>query len=82
MKKLKMSDVFTKEGYNALTAAERRHVLKVEQAKEYSSLRNYPSTCSAVFERIPNEYWDKYSAKEIGEIAKLLYKAYSDGKNA
>lgn len=82
MKHLKMSDVFTKEGYNALTAAERRFYLKVEQAKEYSGLRNYPSTCSAVFDKIPSEYWHKYSAKEIGEFAKLLYEAYSDGKNA
>lgn len=82
MKKLKMSDVFSKEGYNALTAAERRFYLKTEQAKEYSGLRKFPSTCSAVFDRIPPEYWEKYSAKEIGEFAKLLYKAYSDGKNA
>lgn len=82
MKKLKMSDVFTKEAYNAMTAAERRFHLKVEQAKEYSGLRNFSSTCSAVFARIPPEYWDKYTAREIGEFAKLLYNAYSDGKNS
>ncbi len=82
MKKLKMKDVFTAEGYKALTAEERRRILKYEQAKEYSGLRCYPDTCAAVFERIPDEWLDIYSAKHIGEVAKLLYDAYGDGKNA
>ena len=79
---LKMSDVMTKEAYKGLTAAERRLLLKVEQAKEYSGLRRYPTTCGAVFNRIPDEWWDKYSAKHIGEVAALLNAAYGDGKNA
>lgn len=82
MKKLKMSDVITKEGYKAMSAAERRATLKAEQAKEYSGLRKFPSICSSVFERIPAEYWSKYTAKEIGDFAKLLYATYCDGKNA
>lgn len=82
MKKLTMSEVLTKEAYKSLSAAERRAILKCEQAKEYSGLRQFPSTCSAVFARIPADYWDRYSAKELGEFAKLLYRAYSDGKNA
>lgn len=82
MKKLKMSEIFTKEAYEGMSADERRAALKVEQAKEYSGLRKFPSTCSAVFARIPAEYWDKYSAREIGEFANLLYEAYCDGKNA
>ena len=48
MKKLRMKDVITREGYECLTAEERHAQLKVEQAKEISGLRRYPSTCSAV----------------------------------
>ena len=68
MKKLTMKDVFTREAYENLTAAERRRMLKYEQAKEYSGLRRYPSTCAAVFARIPSEWLDKYTAEHIGEI--------------
>ncbi|MEG2421248.1 MAG: hypothetical protein RSB55_06830 [Oscillospiraceae bacterium] len=81
MEKLKMKDVFTKEGYKNLTPAERRHYLKVEQAQASSGLRNYPSTCSAVFANIPDEWWDKYTAEHIGEVAALLKKVYDDGRN-
>lgn len=80
--KLTMKDIFTREAYESLTAEERRFYLKVEQAKEYSGLRKFPDTCAAVFARIPEEWWSKYSAQHIGETARLLYEAYSDGKNA
>ena len=79
---LKMRDIMTAEAYEGLTPAERRKLLKMEQAKEYSGLRRYPSTCSAVFERIPSEWWDKYSVQHIGEVAALIKTAYDDGKNA
>ena len=82
MKKLTMKDVFTREAYKSLTAAERRAILKYEQAKEHSGLRQYSDTCAAVFARIPDEWWDKYSAQHIGEVARMLYDAYGDGKNA
>ena len=78
---LKMRDVMSVEAYEGLTPAERRRLLKVEQAKEYSGWRRYPSTCEAVFDRIPPEWWDKYSAQHIGEVAALLEAAYDDGKN-
>ena len=78
--KLKMADVLTAEAYKTLTAAERRQVLKVEQAKEYSGLRRHPTTCARVMERIPAEWWDKYSAEHIGELIALLKQAYDDGK--
>lgn len=81
MKKLRMKDVFTREAYECLTAAERRHYLKVEQAKEYSGLRRYPDTCSAVLNRIPTEWWGKHPAEHIGEVMRLLKEAYDDGKN-
>lgn len=82
MKKLKMKDVFTKEAYKGSTAAERRHYLKVEQAKECSGWRRYPDTCAALLARIPAEWWDKYPAEHIGQVMQLLKDAYDDGKNA
>lgn len=81
MKKLKMRDVLTREGYECLTAAERRAQLKVEQAKECSGLRCNPGTCSAVLDRIPADWWDKYNAEHIGEVMRMLKAAYDDGRN-
>lgn len=81
MKKLKMKDIFSRDAYEVLTAEERRRQLKIEQASEYSGWRRYPTTCSKLRERIPDEYWDKYSAKEIGDFMRLLKKAYDDGKS-
>lgn len=77
---LRAKDVFTKEAYEALTAEERRAMLKWEQAKEYSGLRQYPTTCSRVFERFPPDAVERYTARQLGEIAKLLNQAYEDGK--
>lgn len=76
---LRAKDIFTREAYEGLTAEERRSVLKCEQAKEYSGLRKYPSACSAVFARIPDDWWGRYSARHIGEVAALLKAAYDDG---
>lgn len=78
-KKLRARDIFTREAYEGLTAAERRGVLKVEQAKEYSGWRRYPTTCSKLVERIPDEWWDTYSAQHIGEVMALLKIAHDDG---
>ena len=80
MKKLKMSEVLTREAYECLTAEERRLHLKVEQAKEYSGWRRFPATCSALAERIPEDWWSKYSAEHIGEVMRLLKAAYDDGR--
>lgn len=80
MNKLKMRDVVARREYVYLTAAERRQILKVEQAKECSGLRRYPSTCSAVLDRIPAEWWGKYPAEHIGEVMRLLKAAYDDGR--
>ena len=78
--KLRMKDVITREGYECLNTEERRAQLKVEQAKECSGLRRYPGTCSAVLERIPADWWSKYSAEHIGEVMRLLKVAYDDGR--
>lgn len=81
MKKLKMKDVITREGYEYLNAKERRLQLKVAQAKECSGWRPWPDTCSALAARIPDEWWSKYSAEHIGEVMRLLKAAYDDGRN-
>lgn len=80
MKKLKMRETLNPSAWEDTTAEERRAMLKVEQAKEISGLRRYPSTCSAVLDRIPAEWWDKYSAEHIGEVMQLLKAAYDDGR--
>ena len=68
MKKLKMHDVLTREGYECLNA------------EECSGLRCNPGTCSAVLDRIPAGWWEKYSAEHIGEVMRLLKTAYDDGR--
>lgn len=80
MKKLKMRETLSPSAWEDTTAKERRAMLKVEQAKEISGLRSYPSTCSAVLDRIPAEWWSKYSAEHIGEVMQLLKAAYDDGR--
>lgn len=80
MKKLRMREVLTREAYKGSTAEERRRVLKVEQAKECSGWRRYPTTCDKLIDRIPSEWWEKYSAEHIGEVMALLEVAYDDGR--
>lgn len=80
MNRLKMRDTLNPIAWKYLTAAERRAQLKIEQAKECSGLRRYPSTCSAVLDRIPAEWWGKYNAEHIGEVMRLLKAAYDDGR--
>lgn len=80
VRKLKAKDVFTREAYECLTAEERRYTLKVEQAKEYSGWRAYGTTMSRLLDRIPEEWWDVYSAQHIGEVMAMLKRAYDDGR--
>lgn len=80
MKKLKMRETLSPSAWKYLTAAERRAALKVEQAKECSGLSRYSSTCSAVLDRIPADWWNKYTAEHIGEVMSMLYRAYEDGR--
>lgn len=79
VRQLKMDDVFTREGYKYLTAQERRPYLKLEQAKEYSGWRRYPTTMDKLVERVPYDWWDKYNAQHLGEVMALLKKAFDDG---
>ncbi len=77
-RRLKAKDVFTAEA-KGLPAAERRAMLKLEQAKEYSGWRAYPDTCSAIFDNIPDDMFDRYTARQLGEIAALLKQVYDKG---
>ena len=78
-RKLKAKDIFAREAYECLTAEERRYTLKVEQAKECSGWRAYGTTMSRLLDRIPEEWWDAYSAQHIGEVMAMLKRAYDDG---
>lgn len=76
--KLTAGQVFTRE-WALLDAEERRRNLKLEQAKEYSGWRQYPSTCADIFANIPDEMFDKYTAAQLGEIAAMLKQVYDKG---
>lgn len=69
---------FTSEA-DDLSSEEKRSFLKAERAKDYSGWRRYPATCEKLMDRIPSDWWDKYSARHIGEVMRLLNQAYSDG---
>jgi hypothetical protein len=81
MSNLTMRETLTDEAYETLTPAERRRTLKVEQAKEYSGFAAYPSTCAAIMEHLPTDIWDRYTAKQIGEIMHIAHTAYIAGRN-
>ena len=72
---------FTSEA-DDLPPEEKRSILKVERAKDYSGWRRYPTTCGKLLDRIPDDWWDKYSSRHIGEVMRLLEKAYSEGLDA
>jgi hypothetical protein len=77
-----MRETLTNEAYETLTPAERRRTLKVEQAKEYSGFAAYPSTCAAIMEHLPTDIWDRYTARQIGEIMQIAHTAYIAGRKA
>lgn len=62
-----------------LPLEDRVSILKCERAKDYSGWRRYPTTCDRLLDRIPSEWWGKYSARHIGEVMRLLERAYSEG---
>lgn len=79
VRQLRIHEVLTPEAYEGLTAQERRTLLKAEQAKEYSGWRQFPTTMSKLTERVPADWWDKFSAQHLGEVMALLKKAFDDG---
>ncbi len=79
LNKFRTKDLYDKETWDMLTEKDRCQILLWEQAMEYSGLQEDPSACKAIFERFPVDAFDRYTAKELGEIAKMIYKAYKDG---
>jgi hypothetical protein len=82
MKILKMKDVLTKSAYKELSSEERRRILKCEQAKAYSGFSAHPSTCADIISQLPADIWERYTAKQIGEIMQIVSAAYNAGKLA
>ncbi len=74
-----MNDVLTQSAYDELSAADRKRILKIEQAKVYSGFAKYPSTCDAILSNFPDDIFDRYTAKQIGEIMQIANKAYHTG---
>lgn len=54
---------------------------KLKKAMEYSGWSIYPSTCEAIFDNIPADWFDRYTAKQLGEIAALLKVVYDKGRS-
>ena len=77
--RLRAKDVFSAEA-ETLDASTRSRILKLEQAKQYSGWRNSPDTCSAIFANIPEDWLDRYTAQQLGEIAALIKKIYDKGQ--
>jgi hypothetical protein len=79
MAKLLMKDVLTREAYECLTPSHRRLLVKVAQAREYSKWGKYPTTCEAIMQHLPDDIWERYTSKQIGEIMDIIYDAYVAG---
>ena len=62
-----------------LSQKEKAEIRKWETAKKVSGWSRYPTTCDRIFDRIPSEWVDCYTAQQLGEIAALLKGAYDDG---
>ena len=77
--RLRAEDIFTPEA-DTLDDSERELILKYEQAKEDSGWRRYPDICNAIFSNIPDDWYDRYTAEQLGEIAALLKMVYDKGR--
>ena len=80
MSNLTMRETLTNEAYEALTPSERWRILKAEQAKAYSGFAAYPDTCKAIMQHLSTDIWDRYTARQIGEIMQIVHTAYIAGR--
>ena len=55
------------------------HSTKWSKAHKASGWSRYPDTCQAIFDNIPREWGDRYTAAQLGEIAALLKVVYDKG---
>lgn len=75
-----MGEALTREGMEGLDAQERRHELKIAQAKQYSRVGEFHSTFEANLERIPAGLADRLTPEQLGWVIDLLADAYTDGQ--
>ena len=76
----RMGEALTREGMEGLDARQRRHELRIAQAKQYSRVGKYHSTFEANLKRIPAELADQLTPEQLGWIVDLLADAYMDGQ--
>ena len=76
----RMNEALTREGMDGLDAQERRHELRIAQAKQYSRVGGYHDTFAANFERIPAGLADQLTPEQLGWMVDLLADAYTDGQ--
>ena len=57
------------------------HNTKKRRAMQQSGWIRYPDTCAAIFANIPADWYDRYTAKQLGEVAALLKTVYDNGRN-
>jgi transcriptional regulator with XRE-family HTH domain len=72
--------IFNVDLMDELSESEKNDIIKREQAEKYSGFKAYPGTCSSTFNFIPNDMFERLSAKELGEVAKVINAAYQAGK--
>ena len=76
----RMSEALTREGMEGLDAQQRRHELRIAQARQYSRVGQFHDTFEANLERIPAGLADQLTPEQIGWMVDLLADAYTDGQ--
>lgn len=78
----RMGKILTNDEMAAITAEERKAMLKVEQARKYSHIGECHDKYLASWERIPQGLIDALSPEQLGWVVDLLHIAYEDGQKA
>lgn len=76
----RMGEALTREGRESLDAGQRRHELRIAQARQYSRAGGFHDTFDANLERIPAGLADQLTPEQLGWIVDLLHDAYTDGQ--
>ena len=76
----RMREALTREGRESLDAQQRRHELRIAQAKQDSRVGEFHSTFEANLERIPAGLADQLTPEQLGWVIDLLADAYTDGQ--
>ena len=76
----RMGEALTREGRESLDADQRRHELRIAQAKQYSRIGGFSDTFNVNLKRIPASLADLLTPEQLGWIVDLLYDAYTDGQ--